>query len=411
MQFDDGAKWTISGNSGTSGLGTIEIAGFTVNDTIDLTGFVATSKAFVDDTLVLTDAGDDQATLHIQGSFNTNDFQLDTSSGTSTDISVLCFVKGTQIATPAGEVSVERLSIGDTVLTRGGKVKPIVWIGTGRVLAARGRRSAATPVIIQKGALAENVPHRDLHITKAHSLYIDDVFIPVEFLVNHRSIMWDDHAQEVSLYHIELETHDVLLANGAPTESYRDDGNRWLFHNANSGWGLPPQEPCVPVLTGGPVVDAIWRRLLECAGPRKGLPLTEDEDLHLLADGRRLDAVERVGDVHVFRLCTLPSCLNIVSRAAVPAELGLARDPRLLGVGLRRLVIRKGSLFWVTEANDNRLREGFHEFEPGNGFRWTDGNATIPAELYVGFTAPLELIVHVGATASYPADDATRRVA
>ena len=44
----------------------------------------------------------------------------------------------------------------------------------------------------------------------------------------------------------------MLVANGAPAESYRDDGNRWLFQNANSGWDLPPQQPCAPVLTGGP---------------------------------------------------------------------------------------------------------------------------------------------------------------
>jgi hypothetical protein len=72
----------------------------------------------------------------------------------------------------------------------------------------------------------------------------------------------------VIVYHIELETHDALIANGAAAESYRDDGNRWLFHNANSGWHLPPKDPCAPVLTGGPVVDAVWRRLLDRAGPR-----------------------------------------------------------------------------------------------------------------------------------------------
>jgi hypothetical protein len=82
----------------------------------------------------------------------------------------------------------------------------------------------------------------------------------VEFLVNHRSIIWDDRAQEVSIYHIELDTHDVLLAAGAPAESYRDDGNRWLFRNANSGWDHSPKPPCAPVLTGGPIVDAAWRR-------------------------------------------------------------------------------------------------------------------------------------------------------
>ena len=73
-------------------------------------------------------------------------------------------------------------------------------------------------------------------MTKGHSFHLDGVLIPVEFLVNHRSILWDDRAQEVSIYHIELETHDVLLANGAAAESYRDDGNRWLFQNANTGW-------------------------------------------------------------------------------------------------------------------------------------------------------------------------------
>ena len=78
--------------------------------------------------------------------------------------------------------------------------------------------------------------------------------------MNHRSITWDDRAQEVSIYHVELLTHDVLIADGAPAESYRDDGNRQLFRNANSGWGLPPQPACAPVLTGGPIVDAIWRR-------------------------------------------------------------------------------------------------------------------------------------------------------
>jgi len=323
----------------------------------------------------------------------------------------LCFLCGTQIGTPFGEVPVERLSIGDEVLTLRGATRRIIWVGEGRVLATRGRRNAATPVIVRKGALADNVPHRDLRVTKGHSLCIDDVLIPVEFLVNHCSILWDDHAQEVKLYHIELATHDVLLANGAPAESYRDDGNRWLFQNANCGWDLPMQEPCAPVLTGGPLVDAVWRRLLDRARPRRSLPLTEDADLHVLADGRRVDAAARIGEAYVFRLSMLPAALNIVSRAGAPAELGLARDPRVLGVALRRLVVRKGTKFRVTEANDNRLANGFHAFEADNGFRWTDGDATIPAELYGGFTAPVELVLLIGATAHYPFDGCVQRVA
>jgi len=281
-----------------------------------------------------------------------------------------------------------------------------VWIGTGAVLAARGRRSAATPVIVRKGALADNVPHHDLRVSKGHSLYIDDALIPVEFLVNHRSIEWDDRAQEVKLFHIELETHDVLIANGAPAESYRDDGNRWLFRNANDGWGLPPQEPYAPILTGGAVVDAAWRRLLDRAGPRPGLPLTQDADLHLLVDGQRLDAVARHGEAHVFALPRAPvqgppGQVRIVSRAAAPAELGLARDPRVLGVALRSIALYHGGRLQLIGSSDERLAHGFHLFEACNGLRWTSGDAIIPPALFQGLVGPIELVLHIGATTRY----------
>ena len=221
-------------------------------------------------------------------------------------IQAVCFARGTFIATPRGEARVEELTVGDMVLTKDGAVEPIIWIGVGRVLVTPGRRSAATPVIVRKGALGDNVPNRDLRVTKGHSLYIDEALIPVEFLVNHRSILWDDRAREIEIFHIELPRHGVLIANGAPAESYHDDGNRWLFQNANPGWTLPPQAPCAPLLTGGPIVDDIWCRLLDRAGPRKGAPLTDDPDLHLLIDGKRIDAIERNAERYSFRLPTRP---------------------------------------------------------------------------------------------------------
>jgi hypothetical protein len=281
---------------------------------------------------------------------------------------VLCFLPDTLIATPRGEVKVQHLAPGDLVRTAGGVDRAVVWIGEGRVLAPRGRRTAATPVIVRRGALGPGVPHYDLHVTKGHALFIDDVLIPVEFLVNHRSILWDDQAREVSLYHVELETHDVLLANGAPAESYRDDGNRWLFRNANSGWGLPALAPCAPVLTGGPVVDAVWQRLLERSGPRPGLPLTDDPDVHLLVDGVRVDGA-RAGDRCVFRLRAGAAPVRLVSRAAAPAELGLARDPRVLGVAVRRIELWQGPRVCVLEADDERLVDGFHAYEVDGGIR------------------------------------------
>ncbi len=324
---------------------------------------------------------------------------------------VVCFCKGTQIATPRGEVPVEHLSVGDTVLTLGGEARPITWIGTGKVLSPGGRGNAAAPVIVRKGALADNVPHRDLRVTKGHSVYIDETLIPVENLVNHRSIVWDDRAQEVTLYHIELESHDVLIADGAPAESYRDDGNRWLFHNANTGWEQPPKPPFAPVLAGGPVVDAVWRRLAERAGPPLGVATTDDPDLHLLVDGQRLDAASRCDMSHVFRLAARPASVRIVSRAAVPAEVGLTRDTRLLGVALRQIEMRQKTRVQTIEAEDPSLTDGFQAFEPGRAIRWTDGDASVPAELFAGFTAPFELILHIAMTARYRADNAGQRAA
>jgi hypothetical protein len=337
----------------------------------------------------------------VKGGYATDSF-IAMPNLTETDVT-LCFVAGTRIATPRGEVPVEQLAPGDEVLTLGGATQPITWIGVGRVLATRGRRTAATPVIVRRGALADNVPCRDLHITKGHSLFIDGVLIPAEFLVNYRSIVWDDAAREVDIYHIELARHDVLIADGAPAESYRDDGNRWLFHNANAGWeDRPPQPPCAPVLTGGALVDEIWGRLLKRVPAPRRRALTDEPDLHLLVDGRRLDAVTKASGASVFALQMPPRSLCLRSRAAAPAELGVARDPRRLGVALRRIVIRQGTRFRVMEADDPSFVCGFHAFEPDEGFRWTNGDATVPMELFTQFAGPLELVLYVAQSARYP---------
>jgi hypothetical protein len=389
-------------------LGTI--AGFSAGNTIVVEGSLYDDAVFTQGTSgtagTLTLSGSTLAPLSfaVEGTYAADSF-IATPNLTETDVT-LCFAAGTRIATPHGEVPVEQLAVGDEVLTLLGAARPIVWIGVGKVLATRGRRDAATPVIVRKAALGDKVPCRDLRVTKGHSLYIDGVLIPVEELINQRSILWDDRAQELDIYHIELATHDVLLADGAPAESYRADGNRWLFRNANAGWHLPPQVPCAPLLNGGPVVDAIWRRLLDRASPQP-LELTGDADVHLIADGVRVDAVAREGERCVFRLPTCPLTLAIRSRHAVPQELGVARDPRSLGVGLRQILLGGPRVrMRAVHADDARLVTGFHAYEPENGIRWTDGDAAVPAALLKGLAGPLLCTLLIGATTRYP--DAVR---
>jgi hypothetical protein len=235
-----------------------------------------------------------------------------------------------------------------------GGARRVVWIGKGRAGDAWPARCGDPGH--RRGTFI--VPHHDLHVTKGHPLYLDGVLIPVEELINHRSIVWDDRAREVSIYHIELESHDVLLANGAPAESYRDDGNRWLFQNANTGWGLPPMPRFAPVLAGGPIVDAVRQRPLDRAGPRPDMPLTDEPDLHLLADGRRVDGSRRPNGYWVFDLPRCPSELRVLSRSGSPAELGLARDPRVLGVAVRQIRLWQGRWLRLLDAADESLVEG-----------------------------------------------------
>ena len=323
-----------------------------------------------------------------------------------------CYLEGTSIATPEGEIAVQNLDIGDRVLTIDGAVKSIVWVGFGRALAPRGRRSAATPIIVRKGALSDNVPYRDLYITKGHSLFLDGVLIPAEFLVNHRSIVWDDYAREVTVYHIELEDHDVLLANGAPAETYRDDENRWLFQNGPTSPSQMPKPPFAPVLTGGPIVDRVWKRLLDRSGAGPIPSLTSEPDIHLIVNRCRIDGTVQPNGALGFRLPPSPAEIRVMSRAAAQDELGLARDPRRLGIALRQIVIWKGYQPTVIEADDSRLSDGFHEHEPDNGFRWTNGDAVLPEAILAELKSACELELHIAATTRYRlAPPSSRRVA
>jgi hypothetical protein len=143
--------------------------------------------------------------------------------------------------------------------------------------------------------------------------------------------------------------------------------------------------------------------LLDRSAPTDKPILTFDPDLHLIVDGHRLNATARHGEAHVFELPGPSDAVRIVSCAAVPAKLGVARDPRLLGVALRRIIVRQGTRFRAVDANDVRLNHGFHAFEVCNGFRWTNGNAVLPLEVFAEFVGPVELVLQVGCSAQYAA--------
>ena len=142
-------------------------------------------------------------------------------------------------------------------------------------------------------------------------------------------------------------------------------------------------------------------RLLDRAGPRRLPPMTDNPDLHLVVNGTRVDAEERQRSVYVFRLPSSPKRVMIASREAVPAEFGIARDPRSLGVALRQPAVRQGAEFILLDADDERLTAGFHAYEPSDRL-WTDGYAALPAAAFARFDKGAEVMLHLGGATRYP---------
>jgi autotransporter-associated beta strand protein len=194
----------------------------------------------------------------------------DSSNGSViTEDETACYCRGTLILTDTGEVAVEALRIGDRLVTRSGKARAIKWIGTRSYSGqfARGNRDIL-PIAIRAGALADNVPKRDLWVSPLHAMFIDDVLIPAFALVNGLSIVQAETVEHVDYFHLELDTHDVIVAEGALAESFIDDNSRGMFLNAHEYRLLyPDADPapalyCAPVVEEGEILEAIRRRVM-----------------------------------------------------------------------------------------------------------------------------------------------------
>ncbi|MGQ0335672.1 Hint domain-containing protein [Halomonas elongata] len=146
---------------------------------------------------------------------------------------VHCFAAGTMIATPEGEVAVEILQIGDSILTANGKTVPVKWVGRHTVSNAFTDPNHQ-PIRVRAGALGDGKPHQDLVVTAGHGLVIDGLVINAAVLVNGSTIdymPWDELDELVTYYHIETENHEVILANGTEAETYIDYVDRQAFDN------------------------------------------------------------------------------------------------------------------------------------------------------------------------------------
>lgn len=263
-------------NAGATVSGTQLLSG----GTIDLVSLAYTSDGTVSldqatDTLTVTEGSNTYAQT-LSGTYTNEYFHLASGSDASTLVTVdstPCYCPGTRLAVPGGEAAVEHLRIGDLVTTPDGPM-PVKWIGrrsySGRF--ARGNK-AVLPIRISAGALADGVPCRDLWVSPKHAMLLDGVLIPAEVLVNGSSIVQIPEVEDIEYFHVELDRHGILVAEGALAESFVDDNSRGMFHNAHEHTALYPDARrtlalyCAPRQEDGRQVEAVRCRLAQRADP------------------------------------------------------------------------------------------------------------------------------------------------
>ena len=201
-----------------------------------------------------------------------------------------CYLKGTQILTLQGERSIEDLRIGDFLLTVSGEAKPIKWIGRRRF--DRGEQKswddAVAPVKIARGAFNGDLPHSDLYVSAGHCFYVNGLLIRAGDLINGSSIarLKSTSSDVLEYLHIELESHEVILAHGAPAETLVGNAERMKFDNFDEyvalyGASLTDDPPCAPIIAYKGRLQALRGRLRGVLAPicdrRQPLEVIQDE--------------------------------------------------------------------------------------------------------------------------------------
>ena len=260
IPLPDGADTLIGGT------GADEMFGGAGNDEFTLADGDTASGDDGDDLFTLTDLGEANAAIFIDGGEsgetggdtlalngqaalsdvvydvgNPENGTITLTDGTTVTFSnienIICFTPGTLIATPFGPRAIEALQPGDLVLTRDRGPQPLRWIGK-RTVPAQGNFAPieVSPGVLGEGSLLVSPQHRMLFTGyRAELLFGEsEVLVAAKHLVDGHSVRISPR-KHVTYIHLMFDCHEIISANGLPTESFLaadqglsalDDGSR-----------------------------------------------------------------------------------------------------------------------------------------------------------------------------------------
>jgi hypothetical protein len=299
---------------------------------------------------------------------------------------VPCVCRGTLIATDRGEVAVEDLRAGDLVETASGALRPVRWIGHRSLDTARHPSPHEVYLVrVRKDAFGEGLPCRDLWLSPEHNIALDGVLPPVRVLINGVSVQQVNQRQ-VEYWHVELDAHDIVLAEGLAVESYLDSGNRTGFDNGGVFVEAHPDfrpkhwaATCLPLVEQGPQVARARARLSERLRAQ-GYALTREAEAFVQADGERVAPIRLTETRLAFVTPEGARSLALISNVFVPLHTMEGKaDRRELGLCVNRVQIDGA---YLALDRDAALGRGWHRAEQEKGaftHRWTAGAAELPA--------------------------------
>ena len=144
---------------------------------------------------------------------------------------IVCFAAGTMILTPQGYRLVEDLEVGDLVCTKDNGDKPLQWIGSRSLDAGTLKANPHLKAIrIRVGALGDGVPSSDLLVSPQHRVLVrskiairmfdsSEVLVAAKQLLCLDGIDIADDMDTVDYFHFLFDQHEVVISNGAETES------------------------------------------------------------------------------------------------------------------------------------------------------------------------------------------------